>query len=77
MMLLHAISQVSNRDLGRRGFERGRWGLAYRACWDGLQCFATTLEAGMKRKTIEHYEIVRRLGAGGSGIAYLAQDTLL
>jgi len=31
----------------------------------------------MKRKTIEHYEIVRRLGAGGSGVAYLANDTLL
>ena len=31
----------------------------------------------MKRKTIEHYEIVRRLGAGGSGVAYLAEDTLL
>src|ERR1700741_3420178 len=31
----------------------------------------------MKRKTIEHYEIVRRLGAGGSGGVYLANDTLL
>jgi serine/threonine protein kinase/tetratricopeptide (TPR) repeat protein len=31
----------------------------------------------MKRKTIEHYEIVRRLGSGGSGIVYLAHDTLL
>jgi eukaryotic-like serine/threonine-protein kinase len=31
----------------------------------------------MKRRTIEHYEIQRRLGAGGSGIVYLANDTLL
>ena len=31
----------------------------------------------MKRKTIEHYEVVRRLGAGGSGVVYLANDTLL
>src|SRR5580698_8248446 len=31
----------------------------------------------MKRKTVEHFEIIRRLGAGGSGVVYLANDTLL
>jgi serine/threonine-protein kinase len=31
----------------------------------------------MKRKTLEHFEIIRRLGAGGSGVVYLADDTLL
>lgn len=31
----------------------------------------------MKHRTIGHYELVRRLGAGGSGIVYLANDTLL
>src|SRR5580698_10492641 len=31
----------------------------------------------MKRKTLEHYEIQRRIGAGGSGVVYLANDTLL
>src|SRR5579872_6333551 len=31
----------------------------------------------MKRKALEHYEITRRLGAGGSGVVYLANDTLL
>jgi serine/threonine-protein kinase len=33
--------------------------------------------AMMKRKTIGHYEIERRLGAGGSGVVYLANDTEL
>lgn len=33
--------------------------------------------ASIKRRVIEHYEIQRRLGAGGSGVVYLANDTLL
>jgi serine/threonine-protein kinase len=31
----------------------------------------------MKRRTIQHYEFVRKIGAGGSGVVYLATDTLL
>ena len=31
----------------------------------------------MARKTIEHYEIQRKLGAGGSGVVFLANDALL
>ena len=31
----------------------------------------------MPRRVIEHYEFVRKIGAGGSGVVYLANDTLL
>jgi len=31
----------------------------------------------MKRRVIEQYEFVRKIGAGGSGVVYLANDTLL
>lgn len=31
----------------------------------------------MKRRSIEQYEFVRKIGAGGSGVVYLANDTLL
>jgi serine/threonine protein kinase/tetratricopeptide (TPR) repeat protein len=31
----------------------------------------------MKRRIISHYEFVRRIGAGGSGVVFLATDTLL
>lgn len=31
----------------------------------------------MKRRVISHYEFVRKIGAGGSGVVFLATDTLL
>jgi serine/threonine protein kinase/tetratricopeptide (TPR) repeat protein len=31
----------------------------------------------MKRRIIGHYEFIRKIGAGGSGVVYLANDTLL
>src|ERR1700727_3114627 len=31
----------------------------------------------MKRREIKQYEFVRKIGAGGSGVVYLANDTLL
>lgn len=31
----------------------------------------------MKRRVIEQYELVRKIGAGGSGVVFLADDTLL
>src|ERR1700761_1852422 len=32
---------------------------------------------GMKRRVIKQYEFVRKLGSGGSGVVFLAHDTLL
>jgi len=32
---------------------------------------------GMKRREIKQYEFVRKIGTGGSGVVYLANDTLL
>src|SRR6202453_481449 len=31
----------------------------------------------MRRRVISHYEFIRRIGAGGSGVVFLANDTLL
>ena len=31
----------------------------------------------MKRRTIQHYEFIRKIGTGGSGVVFLATDTLL
>src|ERR1700712_1641428 len=31
----------------------------------------------MKRRIISHYEFIRKIGAGGSGVVFLATDTLL
>ena len=31
----------------------------------------------MKRRVIKHYEFVRKIGSGGSGVVFLANDTLL
>ncbi len=31
----------------------------------------------MKRRVISHYEFLRKIGTGGSGVVFLAQDTLL
>ena len=31
----------------------------------------------MKRRTISHYEFIRKIGSGGSGVVFLATDTLL
>ncbi len=31
----------------------------------------------MKRRVISHYEFIRKIGSGGSGVVFLAQDTLL
>ena len=39
--------------------------------------FAACDNGAMKRRVIGHYEFVRKIGAGGSGVVFLATDTML
>src|ERR1017187_9334775 len=67
-------ARLGSRELS--GKKRGRVDMPCSLChpaWAPVPCD----NQSMKRRTIGHYEFIRKIGAGGSGVVYLATDTLL
>jgi tRNA A-37 threonylcarbamoyl transferase component Bud32 len=67
----------SPRDREEAAFECGRCGLVSEAAPAACGCDGSQLLASLPKRLAGKFDVVRRLGAGGMGVVYLARDAAL